>query len=139
MAVYTLDTSAVSCLLRLEPGHEQVTNLLKSAVSEGHRILLPFIVAMEIEYVALRYVDRATVDVWIEDLESWPVEVVESYTGWRRTAAFVKSTVRLSLADAWVASLALLEDAELVHKDPEFDAVPALKHLRLPYAQRGAR
>lgn len=113
--------------------------MLHSAQTAGHRVLLPFIVAMEVEYISLRYENRATVDQWIEELESWPVEIVESSRRWRRMAAYVKSTVRLSLADAWVAALALLEDAELVHKDPEFDAVPGLKHMRLPYAPKGAR
>jgi hypothetical protein len=32
-----------------------------------------------------------------------------------------------------MAALAVLEDAELVHKDPEFDAVPGLRAVRLPY------
>jgi predicted nucleic acid-binding protein len=47
-------------------------------------------------------------------------------------AAEVKSRGGLSVADAWIASLALLHDAELVHKDPEFDAVEGLRAHRLP-------
>ena len=53
--------------------------------------------------------------------------VVESDPDWRSAAAGVKSRGRISIADAWVASLALMRDAKLVHKDPEFDAVEELK------------
>jgi predicted nucleic acid-binding protein len=94
---------------------------------------------MEVEYNSLREHPIKTVDNWLDELEIWPVRRIESNGRWGRTAAYVKSTFRLSLADAWVAALALLEDAELVHKDPEFDEVAGLKHLRLPYTPRSRR
>jgi predicted nucleic acid-binding protein len=47
-------------------------------------------------------------------------------------AAEVKSRDGLSVADAWIASSALLHDAELVHKDSEFDAVQGLRSYHLP-------
>jgi predicted nucleic acid-binding protein len=71
-------------------------------------------------------------------LDAWPVESVESYLSWRRAAARVKAQGKVSFAAAWVAALALLRDAELVHKDPEFDAVTGLKTLRLPYDREAA-
>jgi hypothetical protein len=40
------------------------------------------------------------------------------------------------VADAWICGLARLLDAELVHKDPEYDTVPDLKALQLPYKDR---
>jgi predicted nucleic acid-binding protein len=61
------------------------------------------------------------------------VERIESNSDWGRKAAVVKSQGRLSMADAWISSLALMLGAELVHKDPELDALQDLKHRRLPY------
>jgi predicted nucleic acid-binding protein len=58
---------------------------------------------------------------------------MESSPEWGREAARIKSRVSLSIADAWNAALAVMLGAELVHKDPEFDHVPELKHRRLPY------
>ncbi len=137
MALYALDTSAVSAVLRGEPGFELVEGLLYEArQSQERTILMPFIVLMETEYTSLRYAQRDIVDQWMALVDSWPVEVVESSYSWRRAAAAVKSTYRLSLADAWVAALALLHDAELVHKDPEFDAIAGMKALRLPDDRR---
>jgi predicted nucleic acid-binding protein len=139
LAVYTIDTSGVSCMMRREPGYEVVRDLVRGATSSGDRIVVPFMVLMEVEYTSLREEPRRVVDEWLEDIEDWPATIVESNREWRRRAAQIKSTYRLSLADAWVAALALMEDAELVHKDPEFDAVNGLKHLRLPYTPRSRR
>ncbi|MFQ5436345.1 MAG: PIN domain-containing protein, partial [Anaerolineae bacterium] len=47
-------------------------------------------------------------------------------------AAELKATHSISLADAWIAAAALLQNAELVHKDPEFAHVPC-QQLALPY------
>jgi predicted nucleic acid-binding protein len=52
--------------------------------------------------------------------------------GWRHVAAQVKATYSLSVADAWIASLAILRSARLVHRDPEYDAIEGLRSLRLP-------
>ena len=134
MALYTLDTSAVSAVLRREPGFELVTSALDEAArNQATTVLMPFVVLMETEYIALRQEARETVEDWLEWVNHWPVTVVESDYGWRRRAARVKAEGRISLADAWVAALALIRNATLVHKDPEFDAVPDLQHLRLPY------
>ena len=133
MAVYVLDTSAVVAFVREEPGEQEVSDLLERAQSEeGLRLLLPFMVLMEIEYVLLRTYPRDVTEATLAIMGSWPIEVIESHQRWRRAAAHVKASYRLSLGDAWIAALALLEDADLVHKDPEFDAVPGLKALRLP-------
>ena len=48
-------------------------------------------------------------------------------------AAEIKARFRLSLADAWIAASALLLDAVLVHKDPEFERVDDLRQELLPY------
>jgi predicted nucleic acid-binding protein len=46
--------------------------------------------------------------------------------------AELKASYPLSLADAWIAASALEANAILVHKDPEFDAVPVAQEP-LPY------
>jgi predicted nucleic acid-binding protein len=66
-------------------------------------------------------------------VRAWPVQVPESTEEWRHQAAVIKSQTPLSVADAWIASLALLHDAELVHKDPEYEQVPDLPMVKLPY------
>jgi predicted nucleic acid-binding protein len=123
-------------MMRQEPGFETIRDLIERSPASGDRILVPFIVPMEVEYTSLRQESREIVDRWLGEIDDWPAAIVESNPRWRRMAAYVKTGFRLSLADAWVAALALLEDAVLVHKDPEFDAVAGLRHLRLPYTER---
>lgn len=86
---------------------------------------------MEIEYKLLRQLGKGAVELSLQTVSNWPTTVVESDEGWRRRAAHIKSDGKLSLADAWIAALALMLNAELVHKDREFDAVPGLRSIRL--------
>ena len=129
MAGYVLDTSAVMAILVDEEGAAAVRDVIYGR----DRVRLPFIVLMEVECKFLQRKPEAAEES-MSILEGWPVDIAESYYGWRRRAAQVKAEGQLSFADAWIASLALLNDAQLVHKDPEFDAISDLKHLRLPYA-----
>lgn len=127
-------------VLMAEPGHERVLDVLyDSRDGNDARLLMPFVVLMEIEYMLSRRFGTEEASRILDSIESWPVEERESSRDWRRVAAGVKTSGGLSFADAWIAALALLEDAELVHKDPEFDLVMGLKALRLPYTPRLSR
>lgn len=129
MAGYVIDTSALIAYLYDEPGSDETERIVLS----GHPVRLPFMTVMEVEYALLRAMPAADAAAEVDRLLHWPVDVVESSPAWRSEAAAIKARGRISLADAWIASLALLLDAQLVHKDPEFDAVPGLRSLRLPY------
>ena len=143
MAIYVLDTSAVLAFLKNEPGEERVNELLEAARGDSEtRILLPFMTLMEVEYQGMRSTERERADYWVDVVLGWPVELVESSPRWRLVASRVKSQGGLSLGDSWVASLALMNEAELIHKDPEFDQVDGLQAIRLPYdrdTRRGNR
>jgi len=147
---YVLDTSALLAMLRDEPGAAQVLEILGSSLGgEVHEppapygdeppagapetpVYLPFIAVMELEYRAERLWGRYQADRLSALVRAWPVELVESSPLWRREAAAVKAGHRLSLADAWICSLALIQKARLVHRDPEYDAVRGLEVVRLP-------
>ena len=134
MADYVLDTSAILAVLHGEDGYESVEEILRrAAVDEAVTVRIPFLALMEVEYQLLRELSMNDAQHWLNLVVSWPVHVVESFLEWRHIAAAVKSQGKLSLADAWMAALALLNDATLVHKDPEFDLVEGLQVLRLPY------
>ena len=86
---------------------------------------------MEIQYTLLRRLARAQVEQIVATLRAWPVEIVESDHAWGSLAAQVKSRGGLSLADAWIAALALQRDFTLLHQDPEFDSVPDLRAQKM--------
>jgi predicted nucleic acid-binding protein len=134
MSPYVLDTSAVLALLEDEAGADEVESILDPERDENApEVYLPFMTLMEVEYSVLRRYDSEWRDEALRLVQTWPAMTVESNLQWRREAARVKAGASLSVADAWNAALALLLDAELVHKDPEFDQVEGLRSLRLPY------
>ena len=132
MASYVLDTSAIMSVLFDEAGASKVLELLGEASLGDCRISLPFIALMEIEYWLLRRLSNEA-ERSLLLVQSWPVKVEESSPEWRHQAARLKAGFPLSIADAWIAALAIIQDAELVHKDPQFERIDDLKTLRLPY------
>jgi predicted nucleic acid-binding protein len=134
MPPYVLDTSAILCVLLEEDGTDRVVGIIQSARAELQAdLLVPFIALMEVEYHLLRLRSPREAEAVLMMVESWPIRVLESTPQWRHEAARIKATVRLSVADAWVAALAMLHQGTLVHKDPEFERVDGLRVLRLPY------
>lgn len=133
MPAFVLDTSAVLTILNREEGLDTVLTLLDMAKDQQHELYLPFMVLMELEYLLLRRVSPEETMVILTMVRAWPVHVPESSEEWRHQAATLKSRSPLSVADAWIASLAILKNAELIHKDPEFEQVAGLPMLKLPY------
>ena len=124
---YVLDTSALVSYFKDEPGAGNVESVLQQPSS----FLLPFMTIMELRYVLARTFPPTHVDLIIRTLRASGAPVVESDPAWGAAAARLKARGGLSLADAWIASLALMHDAELVHKDPEFDRVEGLRSYPL--------
>jgi predicted nucleic acid-binding protein len=136
---YVLDSSGILAALLEEPGRPEVEGLLESASeAEGPTLWLPFMAAMEVEYRLNQVRPSHEVIRVLEMMGGWPVRLVESDPRWRHEAARIKLNYSLSVADAWIAALALLRGALLVHKDPEFDPIEGLQHLRLPYKAKQA-
>lgn len=145
MAGYVLDTSALLAFVQQEPGAEQVLEILGSGIGgEVHEpaaggptreeppVYLPFMSLMECDYQLRRRLGVYESDRLLRMIRAWPVELVESTERWRSEAARIKAEYSLSLADAWIAALAILSSARLVHRDPEYDAILDLETLRLP-------
>ena len=145
MAGFVLDTSALLAFIQQEPGGEQVLEILGSRVDGGvHEpaaeeaspeappVFLPFMSLMECDYQLRRRLGPYESERLLRMLRAWPVELVESTERWRREAARIKAEHSLSLADAWIAALANLRSARLVHRDPEYDAIADLESVRLP-------
>jgi predicted nucleic acid-binding protein len=119
-------------------GAEQVVEILDTTRgNEGPdqtKVFIPFMALMEVEYWLLRRLSPREMETTLFLVDNWPSQVVESNPQRRHEAGRVKATASLSVADAWIAALAILNQGELVHKDPEFEQLsPRLKMLRLPY------
>ncbi|MBW6485559.1 MAG: PIN domain-containing protein [Syntrophobacterales bacterium] len=128
--IYLLDTSALLTFIEDEPGSDRVEEILKDAA-----ILMPWPVLMETYYITFQEKGRAEADRRYALIRQLRAEIL-----WAMdepillTAARLKAEHHVSLADAVVAAFAIRNNAVLIHKDPEFDALAGLLPMEaLPY------
>ena len=122
-----LDTSALLTLRDDEAGADQVADLLYQAQNGQADCLGCFMTLMELLY-----------RVWKDErlayaqAQALPITWIHEDKSLLEKAAELKASYAISLADAWIAAAAILNSAELVHKDPEFLGLPCQQAV-LPY------
>ena len=129
MKRYLLDTSALLTLRDDEPGAERVSEVLQQAAKGKARCYGCFISLMEMLYRVWRDEDEASGRLAYQQCLALPVEWVRDSDALLLKAAEMKALYSLSLADAWIAACALEQGAMLIHKDPEFNALPLEQEL----------
>lgn len=127
---YLLDTSAVLTFLEDEEGAERVEILLRH-----EEILLPYLVLLETYYITLQEQPEDVADKRYALLKQLPATILwEMDEPTLLTAGRFKAHHRLSLADAIIAAFARRQEATLVHKDPELEALKEFVEQEiLPY------
>ncbi|MBS0609611.1 MAG: PIN domain-containing protein [Proteobacteria bacterium] len=126
---FVLDTSALLTLRDDEPGADRVAQLLTQAQQGQTRVLGCFISQMELLYRVWRDESETAGRLAYEQCLALPIEWVHESPELLIQAAQIKAQFPLSLADAWIAACASLAQATLVHKDPEFSALPLVQEL----------
>jgi predicted nucleic acid-binding protein len=118
---YLPDTSALFALMEDESGADRVEAILQSG-----RVLLSFVVLMEVYYVSLQEQGEEIATQRYALLKNLDAEEINTVTEpvLLRAGRF-KATHRVSFADALIASFAVDRGAVLVHKDPEYLALQA--------------
>lgn len=133
MSTWLLDTSALLALRDNEPGAERVATLLKAAVLGEQRCYGCFMSLMEVYYRIWKDEGAEAGKEAYERCLALPMEWIHESPALLARAASIKATHPLSLADAWIVASALELGATLLHKDPEFENLPGLVEVRLPY------
>ncbi len=131
---YVLDTSAVLTFLNEEPGVELVDEIIGD---KNNRLFISFLTLYEIYYVNFRRRSKGVAELLLRSTLQLGFDIVyDNSLNDIISAGAVKGTFRMSAVDAWIASLAIREQAILVHKDPEFELLgDQLQLLNLPYTQ----
>lgn len=127
---YIFDTSAVITYFTGEPGAEIVREILINAEKKQAEVIIPYITLIEFYYINCkrsgeevanqRYVYLKSLPATFADYINEPY-IVES--------GRIRANYSLSLADAMIAAYAVIENATLVHKDPEY--LPLEKEIEL--------
>lgn len=127
---YLLDTSAILTLLEDEEGAQRVETLLRR-----EEVLFPFLALLETYYITLQEQTEDLADQRYALLKQLPEAILWSVDEpTLLTAGRLKAAHRLSLADALIAAFAVQQQAILVHKDPEMEAlIDTVKMEILPY------
>jgi len=132
---YILDSSAVLAFIEDEEGAERVEEVLR----EG-RVLLPFVVLLEVYYITRREKGEAEASRRYGLLKRVVAEVLWGMDeGLLLRAGRLKAEYPISLADALIAAFAIQEGAVLLHKDPEYEMLAGEVELEgLPYREGSA-
>ena len=125
-----LDTSALLTLIEDEAGADRVEQVLRQT-----EVWLPWLVLLECSYITRQEQGEAEADLRYAMIKQLPLTIL-----WTMdeptllTAARLKATYRLSLADAIIAAFAIQQNAILLHKDPKFEVLTGQVLLEaLPY------
>ena len=137
MKRYVLDTSALLTLRDDEPGADRVAEILHLASKGKVRCYGCFISLMEVLYRVWRDEDEVSGRLAYQQCMALPVEWMRDSDDLLLMAAEMKALYPLSLADAWIAASARLHGAVLMHKDPEFHALPIEQEALPLKAKRG--
>ncbi len=119
---FCLDTSAILTLRDDEPGAERVARLLEGP----DPCFACFITRMEVLYRVWKDEGETRGRLAYEQLQSLPIQWVDQTEPLLLEASRIKASHSLSVADAWIAAVALISRATLVHKDPEFEVITQL-------------
>ncbi len=127
---YVLDTSALFTLIENEDGADRVEQILKKG-----EIILPWLVLLEVTYISRQELGEEVAAHRYAMLKQLKADIL-----WQAdepvllTAARLKAGNRLSLADSVIAAFAIQNQATLLHKDPEYDALEGQVEMEsLPY------
>ncbi len=117
---FVLDTSALLALRGDERGAGRVESLLAQAQKGQCHVFVSFMSRMEVLYRIWRDEGEQPARDALRLIESFPVQWVSCEPSVLDAAARLKAQSGLSVADSWIGATAMLRDATLVHKDPEF-------------------
>jgi predicted nucleic acid-binding protein len=124
--VVVLDSFALVSFVSDEAGASRVQQVLSAAEEGRCRALLSLISLTETAYIVERRHGLPGTQRILSLIEDLPVEVVGVDRQAALAAAHIKAHHAMSLADAFVAALALAEGGTILTGDPEFRSVEQL-------------
>ena len=128
---FALDTSALLTLWNDEDGADKVEDILKS---KDKIVIVSFMSYMECYYRVWKSSGREKGREIYAYLFTLRVERVNLDEDILQSAAEIKATNALSVADSWIIATAKVKGAVLVHKDPEFLQINKIVQLQnLPF------
>lgn len=118
---FVLDTSALLALRGDEVGAHRIESLLLEAKHIRAPLLLSFMSKLEIMYLVWREEGEDAARHALRLIDSFAIRWISCDPEILNAAARIKANGKISIADSWIGATALVHNAILVHKDPEFE------------------
>ncbi|MDQ7053124.1 MAG: type II toxin-antitoxin system VapC family toxin [candidate division KSB1 bacterium] len=115
-----LDTHALICYLKDEPGADEVENAFEKAQNKEIVLLLNVVNLAEVRYIIERRFGESAAQEFVTTLSSLPVEIVNVEKSLALLAAQIKAKTPISLGDCFCAATAMQFEASLMTGDLEF-------------------
>ncbi len=136
---FLLDTSALLALRGEETGADEVEALLRQAAKGRCSLLASFMTRMELLYVVTREEGEAAARHALRLIDTFGVEWVSCEPEILDAAALLKAEGGLSVADSWIGATAIVRNAILIHRDPEFTKFPDISQRYINSCHRNPR
>jgi predicted nucleic acid-binding protein len=130
---FVLDTSAILALWNEEDGASIVEKILRDR-PHSRKIYISFMTFMECRYRVWKDQGESAAAELCRSLSLLPVTRVDVDDTLLLTASELKARHKISVADSWIIATAIMRNATLVHKDPEFSTLSENVAMKaLPY------
>jgi predicted nucleic acid-binding protein len=117
---YVLDSFVVIAFFEDEPGAALVEQVLREIISRKAHAWMSVVNWGEVFYSTYREQGQHAANQVLQQLESYPIEIVPADKELTQEAALLKGRHRIAYADCFAAALAKKEKATLITGDPEF-------------------
>ncbi|MFY9751237.1 MAG: type II toxin-antitoxin system VapC family toxin [Candidatus Acidiferrales bacterium] len=118
-----LDASALVIFFTNAAGAAKVESLLTDALEGKSRVSMSAVNWGEVYYATWRNQGKAAADRVISEIARLPIEIEAATLEATKMSAEIKATYRLPYADAFAASLAKRENAQLLTADSDFSVL----------------
>ncbi len=123
MKKYVLDSYALFVYLEGEKGADIVASILSDALYEKNKVFMSVVNWGEVYYIVLREQGKQAAELYLKTIDRYPIGIIDADKEITLEAAKIKSSNKLSFADAFAAGLAKLKKAMLVTGDKEFKSL----------------
>lgn len=135
---YVLDTSAILAVWQGEDGSEDIKELVNKAARGKCKLYLSFMTFFEAYYTVKKKLGESKafeIYYWLSN--TFPAERVDLTESILISAGDLKVKYKISAVDAWIIATGVFKNADIIHKDKQFDHITNLpiSFIRIPRSQ----
>lgn len=123
MAIKILDAFALIAFFQDEPGAQLVEDVILDAQDGKVELSICVVNLGEVYYSISRSDSLEKAEMYIKQIQSMPIEIVDADWELTRQASLYKTKGNVSYTDCFAAALAKLRNGELVTGDREFKSL----------------